>query len=123
MLEQYAAWGPRTDLHQYQWRLRLLQSHWRAVNGWPMGHHRGRPRGTVLPMPEAKDSLQNYLTPTIRHLVRREVDDPVRSKCKLYGRPTTISFPASRSHSTCSANWPRTATWRRRSFATWPTDG
>jgi len=38
-------------------------------------------------MPEAKDTLANYLTSNIRDVVRREVEDPERSRGKLYGRP------------------------------------
>jgi len=38
-------------------------------------------------MPGAQETLTNYLTPTIREVVRREVEDPVRAKGKLFGRP------------------------------------
>jgi hypothetical protein len=38
-------------------------------------------------MPFAKGELANYLTDTIRKVVRYEVLDPNRSKGKLYGRP------------------------------------
>ena len=38
-------------------------------------------------MPEAKETLANYLTGTIRTVVRREVDDPGRSRGKVYSKP------------------------------------
>jgi len=38
-------------------------------------------------MPEAQETLANYLTPTIREVVRKEVEDPIRAQGKLYGRP------------------------------------
>jgi hypothetical protein len=42
-------------------------------------------------MPWAEENLANYLTPTIRDVVRREVLDPQRSKNKLFGRPRIFS--------------------------------
>ena len=36
---------------------------------------------------EARETLANYLTRTIRMVVRREVDDPVRSYGKVYTKP------------------------------------
>ncbi len=38
-------------------------------------------------MPEAKHALSNYLTETIREVVRSEVLDPTKSAGKLYGKP------------------------------------
>ncbi len=87
LLDRYTAWEPRADRFDFQWRLRLLQSHWRVEHGLPMGTLRGRDRGAVLAMPEARDALLNYLTCGIRDVVRKEVDDPVRSRGKLYGKP------------------------------------
>ena len=87
LLESYTAWEPRADTFDFQWRLRLLQSHWRVERCLPIGSLRGRERGAVLAMPEAKDALLNYLTCRIRGVVRREVEDPVRSRGKLYGKP------------------------------------
>ena len=74
LLQRYDAWEPNTDKHDYQWKLRLLQSLWREEQGFPIGEYRGRPSGNRLAMPEAKEDLVNYLTPTIRGVVTREVD-------------------------------------------------
>ena len=38
-------------------------------------------------MPEAKIALSNYLTETIQQVVREQVEDPVRARGKLFGRP------------------------------------
>jgi hypothetical protein len=71
----------------FQRRARLLQALWREEQRLPIGLHRGRELGSRLAMPSAKDDLTNYLTDTIRNVVRREVLDPERSKGKLFGRP------------------------------------
>src|ERR1700733_13878954 len=63
--------------NQFQRRARLLQSLWRDAHSPPIGEHRGRPLGSRLAMPFAEDPLSNYLTDTIRSVVRREVLDPV----------------------------------------------
>jgi len=67
-------------------RARILQSMWREERGYPCGTHRGRPLGSRLPMPWAEDNLANYITPTIRDVVREEVlcDD---GSGRLFGRP------------------------------------
>ena len=83
---RYDAWEPDTDKHDYQWKLRLLQSHWRTEKGLLMGYKHGKARGAELPMPEAKQTLDNYLTETIRSVVRREVEGPKR-RGKVYKRP------------------------------------
>ena len=87
LLRRYHAWEPRTDKLEFQWRARLLQSMWREAQGLAPGEYRERLRGARLAMPEAKRSLANYLTPNIRRLVRSEVEDPARSRGKLYGKP------------------------------------
>ena len=48
------------------------------------GKPNGKPRGACLAMPEARDTLSNYLTPNIREVVRRELDNPGE---KLYRSP------------------------------------
>ena len=79
ILQRYAALvSASTDQHDYQWQLRLLQSLWRKERGFPIGEYRGNPSGNRLVMPEAKETLNNYLTPTIRKVVRREVEGPKR---------------------------------------------
>jgi len=71
----------------FQRRARLLQALWREELRLPMGEHRGRPLGSRLAMPAAKEALSNYLTDTIRAVVRREVLDSEKSAEKLYGQP------------------------------------
>ena len=79
ILQRYAALvSASTDQHDYQWQLRLLQSLWREERGFPIGEYRGQPSGNRLAMPEAKETLNNYLTQTIQTVVRREVEGPKR---------------------------------------------
>ena len=84
LLQRYHAWEPKTDERDFQWRLRLLQSLWREEKGLSAGEDHGKARGARLAMPAAKDTLSNYLTPNIREVVRRELDNPGD---KLYGAP------------------------------------
>ena len=86
-LREYHCWEPTTDRIPFQWKARLLQSQWRERQGLPPADYRGKLRGARIPMPGAQETLANYLTPTIREVVRREVQDPVRAKGKLFGRP------------------------------------
>jgi len=76
--------------NRFQRRARLLQSMWRHAQGYEMGVHKGRcgerPLGSRL-SEESAGRLHNYLTDTIRSVVRREVCDPERSKGKLYSVP------------------------------------
>lgn len=71
----------------FQATLREQQSRWREAQGLPIGEHNGRPLGSRLAMPFAQYELVNYLTPTIRDLVRREVIDRPGDQDKLYGKP------------------------------------
>ena len=87
LLRQHHAWKPKTDKHEYQWKLRLLQSLWRADNGLPYRVDGNEALGTQLPMPEAQHTLANFLTPEIREDVRREVLDRERSRGKVYVKP------------------------------------
>jgi len=86
-LREHHCWEPTTDRHEFQWKARLLQSIWRERQGLPPAEYRGKLRGARIPMPQAQETLDGYLTPTIQEVVRREVEDPERAKGKLYGRP------------------------------------
>ena len=77
----------RTDLSPFQRRARVLQSLWRHEQGIPPGEHKDRPLGSRLPMPWAEESLANFLTDSIRNVVRAQVCDPAASAGKLYGKP------------------------------------
>ena len=87
LLLEYDAWEPTVDKHEYQWQLRLLQSGWRIENGLPARQDGPKTRGAELPVLYAERTLANYLTPTIRRVVRQEVLDSTRSHGKLYGKP------------------------------------
>lgn len=71
----------------FQRLARVRQARWREGRDLPVGEHRGRPLGSRLAMPFAQETLANYLTDTIREVVRAEVLDPKASAGKLYGRP------------------------------------
>jgi hypothetical protein len=73
--------------NDFQRRARLLQALWRESRGLPIGENRGTSLGSRLAMPDAELKLTNYLTDTIRDVVRREVRDPARSSSKLFGKP------------------------------------
>lgn len=77
----------RSDGAGFRRKARVLQSIWREERGYPTGLHRGRPLGSRLEMPWARETLNNYLTDTIRAVVRHEVIDSSRSAGKLYARP------------------------------------
>ena len=76
----------------WQRGLRLLQSLWRQDRGLPAGWHpRGggpsaRRLGSRLALPAAEDGLTNYLTDTVREVVRDELAAAAGSG-KLYGTP------------------------------------
>ena len=76
-LEQHDVWV--SDDRAWQRRLRLLQSLWRQEQGLPAGvHPRGggassQPLGSRLRLPDAQEQLSNYLTDTIREVVRDEL--------------------------------------------------
>lgn len=59
LLRRHHAWEPDADRHEYQWKLRLLQSLWRADNGLPYRMDGDKARGAELPMPEARRTLAN----------------------------------------------------------------
>ena len=90
LAKQYQAFE-RTDKAGFQRRARLLQSMWRVEQGYEVGRHNGRsgerPLGSRLPMPMAEDDLINYLSETIKQVVRDEVLDRRKSRGKLFSRP------------------------------------
>lgn len=81
----------RVDSSAFQRRARVLQSVWREERGLPCGEHNGRlgarALGSRLPVRFAEDTLANFLTETVRAVVRAEVCDPDASAGKLYGKP------------------------------------
>ena len=91
LLRRYHAWESDTDKRGFQWRQRLLQSLWREEKGFAAGEDNGKTRGACLAMPEAQDTLSNYLTPNIREVVRGELlnnsEEKDESRKKLYSAP------------------------------------
>lgn len=73
--------------NSFQRLARVRQARWRERRELPIGEHRGRPLGSRLPMPYARDTLANYLTDGIRDVVRAEVLDAKKRAGKLYGQP------------------------------------
>jgi hypothetical protein len=71
----------------FQRTVRLRQALWREKFDYPIGLHRGVPLGTRLQMPDAKTHLWNYLTDSIRDVVRAEVLDAAGGDGKLFGKP------------------------------------
>jgi len=82
LAEEYHAMVPGD--RPFQRRARVLQSLWRAEQGYKAGTHRGRLLGSRLPMPWAEESLANYLTDAIRAVVRHEVTPEAQG---LYAYP------------------------------------
>jgi PD-(D/E)XK nuclease superfamily len=73
------------DVSPFQRKARILQSMWREKKGYQIGTYKGKERGSYLPMPWAKETLSNYLTETIRNVVRKEIESD--GSGKLYGQP------------------------------------
>jgi hypothetical protein len=78
----------------WQRRLRLLQALWREDQRLPMGTRSGReevgsePLGSRIAMPTAERDLPNYLTETIRTVVRAELtSETTRREEKLFKAP------------------------------------
>jgi hypothetical protein len=67
----------------FQQRARLLQTLWREARGLPVGEHRGLPLGSTLELTHAKETLSNFLTETIRDVVRHDVLGPGRDPGSL----------------------------------------
>lgn len=73
--------------NEWQREARLLQGRWRERQDLPVGIHRGRPLGSRLAMPFAQQTLATFMTPAVRHVVRAEVVDGVKSVDKVYEEP------------------------------------
>ena len=88
LCREHDAWEKKkVDKSNFQRRARLLQSLWRQDRGLPIGSFRGKLRGARLAMPYAQEPLSNFLTPTIRNAVSRELFDPGRDKSKVIFKP------------------------------------
>jgi len=81
----------RSDGRGFRRRARIMQSMWRQAQGFPIGvrtQSTGETlHGSWLQMPWAKETLSNYLTDTIRRVVRNEVEDEHKSRGKLFKSP------------------------------------
>ncbi len=85
LAERYFA-SEQIDKSDFQKKARILQSIWREEQGYEMGEYRGKTRGNILPMPWAEETLSNYLSDTIKQVVRDEVINNTDNG-KLYGKP------------------------------------
>lgn len=69
----------KVDISEFQRKARVLQSIWRDERNYPIGFQKRknstRPIGSLLQMPWAQDTLNNYLTENIKNVVRGEVLD------------------------------------------------
>lgn len=79
--------------NDFQRTARLRQSLWRERHGYPMGLNGTRQLGSRLAMPFAKDTLANFLTDTIRDVVRVEVINRTVASRQLYEEPRTVPAP------------------------------
>ena len=80
------------DNSEFRRKARVLQSMWRESKGYGVGTHKtpkhgSRHLGSRLEEPRASAELINYLTPTVRQVVRNEVMDKRKSRGKMYARP------------------------------------
>ena len=79
LAERYSALET-VDKGDFQRSARILQSMWRAEQGYEIGELKTRsgskPLGSRLVMPWAQDGIANYLSGTIKDIVRDEVMDP-----------------------------------------------
>jgi hypothetical protein len=76
----------KSDISDFQRKARILQAIWREEKGYEVGEYRGKKRGNFLPMPWAKETLSNYLSDTIKQVVRDEVINSPDDG-KLYSKP------------------------------------
>lgn len=78
----------KSDSSDFQRKARVLQSMWRTETFGEdyIGIFKNRKLGSLLPMPDTKETLSNYLTDTIRDVVKKEVIKN-NDNDKLYGKP------------------------------------
>lgn len=85
-LRAHHVWVPTDSAFQKQCRLK--QALWREAQDLPIGYKpNGELLGSRIAMPRAKESLENFLSPVVRDVVRAEVMDPVQAADKLFGEP------------------------------------
>lgn len=71
----------------FQARARLLQALWRESKGFPIGSTPHRPQlGSHLASPWATETLANFLSPTVREVVRRTLAERQRGSLMEEGR-------------------------------------
>jgi len=71
------------DKNDFQRRARILQAIWREEHGLPIGRLAGKPRGAMLAMPWAKETLANFLTDEVKQAIRDTLDAGKRQKGSL----------------------------------------
>ena len=71
----------KSDKSEFRRKARILQSMWRSEKGYKPGMFHGREIGSLMSMPEAEENLNNYLSETIKEVVRNEViENPMKGK-------------------------------------------
>ena len=88
-LEQHHAWV--SGELGWQRQLRLLQALWREEQQLPIGMHpragdERRPLGSRIALPDAQETLGNYLTDTIRTVLQEELASATAGQ-KLFSAP------------------------------------
>jgi len=71
------------DKSDFQRRARILQAIWRTEHDLPIGQLAGKPRGAMLAMPWAKETLANFMSDEVRTVVRDMLDGGQRQKGSL----------------------------------------
>jgi PD-(D/E)XK nuclease superfamily len=71
------------DKNDFQRRARILQAIWRTEQDLPIGQLVGKPRGAMLAMPWAKETLANFMSDEVRQVVRETLDGGKRQKGSL----------------------------------------
>lgn len=71
------------DRNDFQRRARILQALWRQERGLPIGQLAGKPRGAMLAMPWAKETLANFMADEVKQVVRDTIEGNQRQKGSL----------------------------------------
>jgi len=73
----------KVDKNDFQRRARILQALWREERGLPIGQLADKPRGAMLAMPWAQETLANFMTDEVKRVVRDTLDGGKRQKGSL----------------------------------------
>ncbi len=71
------------DTNEFQRKARILQAIWRQDRGYPIGGLSGKPRGAMMAMPWARESMANFITPEAKQAARDALGGTIRQKGSL----------------------------------------